>query len=185
VTDYFSSDHHFFHDNIRKYAGRDFKNVKEMNKALIEKHNEVVKPEDTTYFLGDFAIVGRNDRERLRATVGKLNGTKHLILGNHDECRPFDYVDIGFTSVHTSLIYNDSVVLIHDPAAAGVIMQDKLWLVGHVHTLFHYINAPVKCFNVGVDVNNFYPVTLNQVTTLTKSYREQCIVCQSKTLTYF
>lgn len=163
MTDFFSSDHHFFHDAIREYAGRDFENVKEMNKSLIRKHNEVVGPGDTTYFLGDFAMVGRNDKERIRATVGKLNGAKHLIMGNHDDCKPFDYVDIGFTSVHTSLIYNEETVLIHDPSAAGVIMQDKLWLVGHVHTLFHYITTPVRCFNVGVDVNNFYPVTLEQI----------------------
>lgn len=163
MTDYFSSDHHFFHDAIRKYAGRNFNNVREMGQCLIRNHNEIVRPEDTTYFLGDFAMVGRHDKDKLVATVKKLNGTKHLILGNHDECRPFDYVNIGFTSVHTSLIYNDDVVLIHDPSAAGVILQDKLWLVGHVHTLFHFVTEPVRCFNVGVDVNNFYPVTLEQV----------------------
>ena len=163
MTDFFTADTHYFHDAIREYAGRNFKDVKEMNKALIKKHNEVVGPEDTTYFLGDFAMVGRNDKERIRATVSKLNGTKQLVMGNHDDCRPFDYIDVGFTSAHTSLMYNDDVVLIHDPAAAGVLMQDKLWLVGHVHTLFHYVNEPVRCFNVGVDVNDFYPVTLTQI----------------------
>jgi len=42
-------------------------------------------------------------------------------------------------------------------------MPDKLRLVGHVHNVFHVTTDPIVCYNVGVDVNNFYPVTLKQI----------------------
>jgi calcineurin-like phosphoesterase family protein len=91
-----------------------------------------------------------------------MNGIKHLILGNHDEGKPFTYERFGFTTVHTALIYNDDVILRHDPATANV-MPDKLWLVGHVHNVFRLTTEPVRCYNVGVDVNDFYPVTLDYI----------------------
>lgn len=162
MTDFFSADYHFFHPNIIGYTNRPFKNEQEMRNEIIKRHNEVVTKDDTTYVIGDVAMIGRHGLSKLEPILKKMNGTFHLILGNHDEGRPFTYERFGFTSVHTSLMYNKDVVLRHDPACANV-MPDKLWLVGHVHNLFKLTVDPIMCYNVGVDVNNFYPVTLEQI----------------------
>jgi calcineurin-like phosphoesterase family protein len=162
MTDFFTSDWHLFHSNIIKYCSRPFKDEQEMKNVIIKRYNEVVKPEDTVYVLGDVAMIGRHGLSKLEPVLHKMNGIKHLILGNHDEGKPFTYERFGFTTVHTALIYNDDVILRHDPATANV-MPDKLWLVGHVHNVFRLTTEPVRCYNVGVDVNDFYPVTLDYI----------------------
>jgi calcineurin-like phosphoesterase family protein len=55
-----------------------------MNIVLIEKHNRKVKKDDTVFMLGDFMPFERR-LTNVRRVLEKLNGTKHLILGNHDE----------------------------------------------------------------------------------------------------
>lgn len=162
MTDFFSSDYHFFHHNALKYAMRPFKDLNEMTKEIIRRHNEVVKPEDTIYVLGDVSLCPKRKLSQLTPILKAMNGTKHLVLGNHDDGKPFNYEKYGFTSVHTALQYSDDIVLRHDPSAAN-IMPDKLWLVGHVHKIFKFLKEPIRIYNVGVDVNNYYPVTLDQI----------------------
>lgn len=55
-----------------------------MDEIIIQRWNEVVKPEDTVYHLGDIAL-GPIDKSLSKIT--RLNGHKIAILGNHD--RPF------------------------------------------------------------------------------------------------
>jgi len=162
MTDFFTSDWHFYHSIIIKYCNRPFKTEREMRNTIIGKYNEVVGKNDTCYVLGDTGMLGRDKLSKLRPILDKMNGTKHLILGNHDEGKPFTYERMGFTSVHTALQYNTDVILRHDPASANVA-PDKLWLVGHVHNVFRITTDPITCYNVGVDVNNFYPVTLDYI----------------------
>lgn len=78
----FTSDQHYDHKNICRFAGRPYSGVKEMNEALIKNHNEMVNHNDTVYFLGDFAFCSLNYMESI---LYRLNGKKHLILGNHDK----------------------------------------------------------------------------------------------------
>ena len=162
MINFFSADYHFFHPKILEYAKRPFKDEKEMRKVIIGRHNEIVKPEDTLYVLGDVTLCPKENLSALGPVLKLMNGTKHLILGNHDTGKPFYYEELGFTSVHTVLNYNSDVVLRHDPSAA-ITAPDKLWLVGHVHQLFKCLKKPIRIYNVGVDVNNFYPVTLPQI----------------------
>ncbi len=162
MTDFFTSDWHFYHSMIIKYCNRPYKSEKEMRLDIIAKHNEVVNEDDTTYVLGDVGMLGRDKLSKLRPILAKMNGSFHLILGNHDEGKPFTYERMGFTTVHTALQYSDNIILRHDPASA-IMMPDKLWLVGHVHNVFHILTDPITVYNVGVDVNNFYPVTLKQI----------------------
>lgn len=76
------SDTHFGHDNILKYENRPFKSVKEMDEAILENWNAVVKPGDKVYHLGDVYMgSGENAWEILK----RLNGKKRLVLGNHDD----------------------------------------------------------------------------------------------------
>ena len=44
---YVTSDTHFNHKNIIEYCNRPYSSVEEMNKAIIDNWNSVVKDEDT------------------------------------------------------------------------------------------------------------------------------------------
>src|SRR6185503_2891509 len=78
---YFTSDHHFGHANILTFEpeARPFKTVEEMNEALVDRWNSVVKPNDMVWHLGDFAFGKHNI-----AIAARLQGRKKLVLGNHD-----------------------------------------------------------------------------------------------------
>lgn len=80
---WFCADHHFGHQRIIELAGRPFTSVEEMNEEMIERHNRVVAVDDTVWILGDVALGPIKESLPL---VGKLNGHKYLIAGNHDRC---------------------------------------------------------------------------------------------------
>jgi calcineurin-like phosphoesterase family protein len=44
MSDFFSSDYHFYHKNVIKYCNRPFNNVEEMNEKIISNHNKLVRP---------------------------------------------------------------------------------------------------------------------------------------------
>ena len=74
-----TSDTHFNHNNIIKYCDRPFADADEMNEALIENWNSVVKDGDIVYHLGDVYMGGK-----IEPILRRLKGRKRLILGNHD-----------------------------------------------------------------------------------------------------
>jgi len=159
---YFTADDHFSHSNIIKYCNRPFADAHDMNTTLTKNWNSVVKEEeDIIYVIGDFTMT--HDEKHIAKLLEKLNGEKHLILGNHDRLKPFQYVDAGFMSVATSAVlkYNEwEFILSHDPATA-IIKPDRQFLCGHVHGLF------LRCknvLNVGVDLWDYKPVSIEQVT---------------------
>jgi len=160
MTEYVTADTHFGHQNIIKYCNRPWKNSHHMDKALIENWNAVVGTDDTTYVLGDFAWWGPKKRDRVEQVTQQLNGTKILILGNHDQLKPFTYVELGFQSVHTALKLPGNVYMFHDPALAAACPKDALCLCGHVHNLFRIVG---NAYNVGVDIHNYQPIKLNDV----------------------
>ena len=81
MTDWFTGDMHFGHQNIIKYCKRPWKTAAEMDEGLIENWNSVVEPNDPVYILGDVAFCGPDKATRL---VQRLNGRLHLIAGNHE-----------------------------------------------------------------------------------------------------
>lgn len=90
---WFTSDLHFGHVNIltytpqrRAYLGlSDTDTVVEMNEAIVDLWNTQVAPDDTVWVVGDVAM-GKVHENILY--VQRLNGTKHLFLGNHDRPHP-------------------------------------------------------------------------------------------------
>lgn len=87
------SDTHFQHANILKFKdgttgelirGRLFSSVDEMDECMMENWNKVVKPGDIVYHLGDVLM---GDKDAFLPKWQKLNGTKRLIVGNHDDIK--------------------------------------------------------------------------------------------------
>lgn len=170
---FFTADQHFGHEAILHSCKRPFKTSKEMDRQIIKRYNEVVTDDDTVYFLGDVSMY---KGPHIVDCIKKLKGRKILILGNHDKSNPFDYIEWGFESAHTSLvntwvattniIYSLRVLLAHDPALSAFMKQAecKLMVCGHVHNLFKYVKTDDGLvINVGVDVHDFKPVSLEGI----------------------
>lgn len=157
---WFTGDTHFGHSNIIKYCNRQFNNVEEMDNTIIDNWNKLISQNDTVYHLGDFCFPKYNSIEYY---YNKLNGNKVLIYGNHDEkylnelkkyfklvtnMYEFKYNHINFTLCHYGMrVWNKS-------------HYGSMMLYGHSHgTLEEIINS----FDVGVDNNNFKPISINYV----------------------
>jgi calcineurin-like phosphoesterase family protein len=78
---YFTSDWHIGHANVLKFCSRPFTDVEHQSRVLVNNYNSTVPPHGVCYFLGDMGLC---DVGTLRAVIDQLNGTKVLILGNHD-----------------------------------------------------------------------------------------------------
>lgn len=157
---YFTADQHFYHKNVIAYCGRPYKDINQMNDALIKNHNEVVPEDGIVYHLGDFAFLRKDQITKLSGILEKMNGQHHLILGNHDDGKPFTYVNMGFASVHTAL-FVDEFLLVHDPAMAVAVAEDQKVLCGHLHELTKFVNPNI--LNVGVDIWDYKPITIEQI----------------------
>jgi len=161
---FYSADFHFCHDNIIRFCKRPFKGTRDMEAILVNNWNYTVKKQDKIYIVGDFSMRRKAYFEWYQGLVKKLNGRKILILGNHDYLSPFDYINIGFESVHTSLLFEDKKLFIaHDPALANCMPLDYKMICGHVHNAFKYISYPYRILNVGIDVWNFFPASQEEV----------------------
>jgi calcineurin-like phosphoesterase family protein len=136
-----------------------------MAKAIVRNYNEVVSEDDTCYILGDIAMISQHEWEQLARIVKKLNGTKHLILGNHDQFRWEKYLDVGFTSIHSALWFDEEdlrIVMAHDPSVYCALAPASVLLCAHVHTLFKSMPEQ-RVVNVGVDVWDFRPINMKQI----------------------
>lgn len=162
---FFTSDNHFYHENIITYENRPFATVEEMNNKMIDLWNEEVKENDLVYILGDFSFGSVKETEEL---LNKLNGYKILIKGNHDtivDSRKFNKK--LFVEIHDYLerkIRGNKYVLCHYPLPLH--NESATHLYGHIHSGNgkHQIKGyEVKGINVGVDVNNFKPININNL----------------------
>jgi len=162
---FFTSDLHLGHSNIIKYCDRPFKVQNEMNEVIIKNYNDLVKPEDTVYFLGDIAFMSN---VKAAWMVNRLNGTKILVRGNHDKnhnkMKTFGFVD----SSHELTINTDygTIYMRHVP---NETYQEGLHFCGHVHTKWRFNRNIV---NVGVDVWDFKPVLLEDIINEYNKYRD-------------
>ena len=168
---FFTSDTHFGHRNIIKYCQRPFSCIEEMDDALIANWNRVVGKDDTIFHLGDFAMGGSAEWSRL---LQKLNGKIYLILGNHD----LKTIGAGFSrleGVAMQMLINvkgQIIYLNHYPFLCyGGAYRNTWQLYGHVHTCHANRGLDVPRlkmlmpmqYDVGVDNNNYRPVSFEQV----------------------
>lgn len=167
----FTSDTHFGHARILQYCKRPWTTVEEMNEGLIERWNEVVRPTDHIYHLGDF---GMGSPKHWQKIVERLNGYKILILGNHD--RRASYMSgLGFDEVHDTLLLTEEprgrLYLCHEPdLTLGWWRDADYQLCGHVHEEFMFRDFSASrtgsgpgVINVGVDVHDWRPQSLNDL----------------------
>ena len=166
---YFTSDTHFGHANVIRLCNRPFNNINEMNNVMIANWNAKITNGDHIYILGDM-FFRTNDAEQI---LSRLKGKKHLILGNHDR----DWikkVDLNkyFESVDNLLFLSDGkhkLTLCHYPMMTWPQANRECYMVfGHIHAdtnadYWPLIQNSDQMLNAGVDVNNYVPVTFDEL----------------------
>ena len=165
---YFTSDQHFGHFNIIRLSRRPFKTVEEMDETMVERWNAKVRSDDTVYVLGDLFFRAATVEPILK----RLKGQKHLILGNHDPSWT-DRVDLAdyFESVQTlkeGSVDGRLVTMCHYPMLSYPQARRGYMIYGHVHNntgddYWPLIMRRPRMLNAGVDVNNFEPVTFDEL----------------------
>lgn len=171
---YYTSDLHLGNKNIIGYEGRPYKSVEEMDADLIYKWNAKVGRNDDVYILGDFCFKGAS---RAIEYLKCLNGHIHLVRGNHD----FFMSQQSFYDWLVSEQPNDpivetegqyahikdgerEVILCHYPILYWENMEHgSIHLYGHVHSYRDCSKMAPNSYNVGVDVNNYMPITLEEL----------------------
>jgi len=164
MNTFFTADTHFGHRRILEYCKRPFATVYEMDKALVANWNRVVKPGDTIYHLGDVAFCCTS--KYYSDIFFQLNGTKHLILGNHDKLaeKHIAMYPTAWASVQQMKeidIADQKIVMCHYPMRTWHHSYRGTWqLYGHVHGTFPDYG---KSTDVGVDCWDYTPVSFDQL----------------------
>jgi len=166
---YVTADTHFGHDSIIEYCNRPFKSANDMDNKLIKNFNIRINDEDDLFILGDFTLSHANNYGYFQSLLKRLHGRKHLIMGNHDHCKPAFYNEIGFQSIHYPYFELNGFILCHDPALSEAA-KDRRFLCGHVHTLFL---AQRNVLNVGVDQHAYNPLRWDEAK---KLWEQRCSV---------
>jgi calcineurin-like phosphoesterase family protein len=154
-----TADPHYGHARIIELCKRPYRSVDEMDEDLIARHNARVGPRDTVYFLGDVTM-----RHPLRY-LQRLNGKKHLFIGNHDDDRPsalkcYESVrEAGMLKIDGQQIWCSHYAhLVWPKSHYGV------WhLFGHSHGNLSPSVLRGKMLDVGVDSHNYAPLSFEEV----------------------
>ena len=176
MTKFFISDTHFSHNNIIKYENRPFTSVEEMNETMINNWNSKVKYNDEVYILGDFIF---DNKENALDIIDKLNGRKYMIRGNHDRILKYEEVANKFEWIKDYFVlkYNKmKFVLFHYPIQVWDCQHHgSIHLYGHVHSNIgdHRMEYDIpNSYNVGVDVNKFTPISIDEILNKIKLNKE-------------
>ncbi len=152
---YLISDTHFGHRNIIEYEKefRPFSTIEEHDEALIDYWNETVTPQDIVYHLGDFAFGKRNV-----PIAEKLNGNKHLIMGNHDIYGVRTYLEY-FDKVYPCKIL-ERCLLTHIPIHPVSLGRYTANVHGHLH---HKESPEGNYVNVSCEQTDLRPIPFDEI----------------------
>jgi calcineurin-like phosphoesterase family protein len=130
-----------------------------MDETLIERWNSVVKPTDKIYHLGDVYFPKYKSESDM--LFKRLNGTKVLILGNHDAGK--DQLLLKYFSRIYSwrFLKEFGLLLTHVPIHESSLSSKLKWNI-HGHT--HDKGSPEGPYkSVCVELTNYTPVPIEEV----------------------
>ena len=171
---FYTSDTHFGSERALILSNRPYKSVDEMNWKIIENWNNRVHPNDKVYHLGDFGELW---------PFKYLNGEIFLIKGNYekDEINKnpgyIKTLEKYFDKIYEGPFINEDFdfskkILCHEPLEGlklyNILKYEEnpdykninFILFGHIHG-----RQKIKEFgiDVGVDANNYYPLSEEEV----------------------
>lgn len=167
------SDTHFQHANILKFRdntsgelirGNRFSSVEEMDEAMFDNWNSVVKPGDKVYHLGDVMF---GNKDEFLPKFKKLNGQKRLILGNHDDAKWFIKHEM-FAKVEMWRMFPEfGLLLTHVPVHNSTLGESHRFGEGsmvNVHGHIHQNPSPTEFHRcVCVEQIDYTPINIEEL----------------------
>ena len=139
-TTRFIADLHLGHKNMALHRG--FSTVEEHDEYIIKKWNSVVSKRDTTYLLGDLTM----EKSTSYHLLDRLNGIKHVVLGNHDRRQDVKKLLEHVDSVAGMIKYK-GIFLTHCPVhPMEMDYRIKHNIHGHIHE--KVVEYDVKLFGI-------------------------------------
>lgn len=156
---FITADTHFSHAGICTFLNEDgtklrpWDNPTDMDEEMVKRWNEVVKPTDKVYHLGDVVI-----NRRALPILNRLNGDKVLIRGNHDIFKLKDYIPY-FRDIRGYHVM-DRMLFSHIP----VHPDSKGRFVANVHGHTHARKLADEWYQcVCVEHTNYTPIELGEL----------------------
>ena len=163
---FLTSDWHFCHDRDFVWKERGFNSVDEMNEAIVERHNSLVKDEDEVYVLGDLMLM---DNEKGMELFNKMKGQFYIIRGNHDTNARLEFYKTNprvkeIVWMKDLKIKKCMFMLSHWPLVVANEGYNPVYnLHGHTHQKERYSDLGDHNYHVGMDTHNCYPISLDKI----------------------
>lgn len=166
---YFTSDWHFNHDKDFIWKKRGYNSVEEMNDDLINKICSTLDEGDELWVLGDLVM---GDIDRAAAVLSRIPYSVHFLVGNHDTIRRINLYDsLGWVNHERAIQVTDGswdFYLSHYPTVTMNYDDVKkhhplINLHGHTHYQNKFYNDNPYMYNVGVDSQDGYPVSIDKI----------------------
>ena len=158
---FFTSDTHFGHKNIILLNNRPFTDIQEHDETLISNWNEVIPEDGIVIHQGDFFMGVRSNK--IKWILESLNfGTIYLTKGNHEkDIMKKAWVREYFAQIADRIeleIDKITIVADHFPMLSwNKSYHGSYHTFGHVHG--NLIHPSDKAYNVGVDTNDYRPIS--------------------------
>jgi calcineurin-like phosphoesterase family protein len=123
----FIADLHFGHENVAKWRG--FASAAEHDEHIIKTWNTTVHKRDVTYILGDITM----EKSASYHLLDRLNGTKHVVLGNHDRRQDVRKL-LEHVDTVAGMLQHKGIFLTHCPVhPMEMDYRVKYNVHGHIH----------------------------------------------------
>ena len=158
---FFTADQHFGHPSIIENCARPFSSIIEMNEEIIKRHNEVVSNNDIVIHAGDMTF--KKSFQETQKYVKQLKGQNLFLIGSHDSW----LTGLRRSYIWANMIEDKYVVVCHYAMKTWPRSHYNSWqLYGHSHGR---LEPDGKQWDIGVDNNNFYPVSFEQLKEIMKN----------------
>ena len=174
----YTAELHFGHANVIKHDQRPFSNIDEMDRILIQNWNNRATNRDKIYIDGD--LIFKSDKEP-EWYLKQLNGKKYLIVGNHDNCILSNNKALSyFEDVDKMMYVKDNgrhIQICHFPIAEwNGFFKEHYHIYAHIHNntndVYNFMKKYEKALNAGCMINNYMPVTLDELIENNRKFRE-------------
>ena len=162
MKEFVIGDLHLFDENIRNFEGRPWRNVTEMNEALVANWNSVVGRDDKVFVNGDFFDFANCTYPEAEAILQRLHGNIVLIAGNHDMPYLDFYRNHGIEVIEYPIIYHNFWIISHEPMYVTV-NAPYANIFAHVHNNPMYKTVSSRSYCVSAERISYTPILLKDI----------------------
>jgi len=159
---FFTADEHYGHANVIGFNDRPFADIEEMDEALIDNHNSIVKKGDRVIHAGDFCWYKRYydknpNHKDVSSYINRLNGTHVFLKGSHDYWMPRN----KSIQIWEKMIDGHYLVVCHYAMHTWARSHFNSWhLYAHSHK---DLKLSGKRHCISVENTNYFPLSFDQV----------------------